>query len=565
MQPLMFDERTWLAWLVKARILILTLLLGIELAVARLTPSSIPIGLFVFAILFWFGISLFFVLLLSVWQEYRIQSALQVVSDLILVTLVVHVTGGVDSSLNFLYPLVIIVACILLPRGWAYLTAGLAFVLFGAIVELNFYEVVPSYSTTHPHLRALQVIIAMNLLAYLAVAYLAGHLTAKLRQVGVQLKDTSGALENLQALHENIISSISGGLITTSFDGRITLVNPAAQHLLNRREAELLGSAVNEWFLDPLPSVEEERAHAEVRSAIPDGFQKTFRVIVSEMRVNGEAKGLVYTFDDLTEIRRLEREVRMQDKLAAVGRLAAAIAHEIRNPLTSIAGSVSMLSGLPDLNDEHRQLLQIVTRESGRLNNIITDFLAYSRGKQYRFARTDLVPLVQDTLTLLEHRLIAEGAGIQIERSLPAQGAVVLADGDKIKQVFWNFCENAVRAMKKGGTLRVTLEMVGDDWQASFADTGAGMSPQQREKIFEPFQSGFEGGTGLGLAIVYQIVQAHDGKVWARSQLGKGTTFVLRLRRLGADTAETEERRDSLMAAAATAGGGGAHGQYSGV
>ena len=565
MQPLMFDERTWLAWLVKARILILTLLLGIELAVARLTPSSIPIGLFVFAIVFWFGISLFFVLLLSVWQEYRIQSALHVVRDLVLVTLVVHVTGGVDSSLNFLYPLVIIVACILLPRGWAYVTAGLAFVLFGAIVELNFYGVLPSYSMTHPHLRALQVIIAMNLLAYLAVAYLAGHLTAKLRQVGVQLKDTSGALENLQALHENIISSISGGLITTSFDGRITLVNPAAQHLLNRQETELLGSAVSEWFLDPLPSVEDERTHGEVRSAIPDGFQKTFRVIVSEMRVNGEAKGLVYTFDDLTEIRRLEREVRMQDKLAAVGRLAAAIAHEIRNPLTSIAGSVSMLSGLPNLNEEHRQLLQIVTRESGRLNNIITDFLAYSRGKQYRFARTDLVQLVEDTLTLLEHRLIAEGAGINIERSFPKQGAIVLADGDKIKQVFWNFCENAVRAMKKGGTLRVTLEMIGDDWQASFADTGAGMSAQQREKIFEPFQSGFEGGTGLGLAIVYQIVQAHDGKVWARSQLGKGTTFVLRLRRLGAETAETEERKDSLMAAAAIAGGGGAHGQYPGM
>ena len=137
MQPLMFDERTWLAWLVKVRILILTLLLGIELAVARLTPSAIPIGLLVFTILFWYGISLFYVLLLSVWQEYRIQAALQVVTDVILVTVIVHVTGGVDSSLNFLYPLVIIVACILLPRSWAYATAALSFVLFGAIVELE--------------------------------------------------------------------------------------------------------------------------------------------------------------------------------------------------------------------------------------------------------------------------------------------------------------------------------------------------------------------------------------------------------------------------------------------
>jgi two-component system sensor histidine kinase PilS (NtrC family) len=225
----------------------------------------------------------------------------------------------------------------------------------------------------------------------------------------------------------------------------------------------------------------------------------------------------------------------MQDRLAAVGRLAAAIAHEIRNPLTSIAGSVSMLSDAPALNAVERHLLQIVTRESARLNDIITDFLAYSRGKQYRFERTDLIPLLEDTLTLLEHRLIAENAGIQIERSFATSEAWVLADGDKLKQVFWNFCENAVRAMKaKGGTLKVSLAERGQEWEMSFSDTGPGVNPQQTEKIFEPFQSNFEGGTGLGLAIVYQIIQAHEGKVWARSQLGKGASFVIRLRRVEA-------------------------------
>ena len=191
-----------------------------------------------------------------------------------------------------------------------------------------------------------------------------------------------------------------------------------------------------------------------------------------------------------------------------------------------------MLSGA-EMTDEQRQLLGIVTRESERLNNIITDFLAYSRGKQYRFDRVDLLPLLEDTLTLLQNRLIAEKAGIHIERNFRVNEATALADGDKLKQVFWNFCQNAVRAMKDGGTLTVSLEPVGDDWQISFADTGHGMSPQQTEKIFEPFQSEFEGGTGLGLAIVYQIAQAHEGKVWARSRLGEGTTFVLRLRRLG--------------------------------
>jgi two-component system sensor histidine kinase PilS (NtrC family) len=550
----MFDERTWLAWLVKIRVLILTLLLGVELVVARLTATSLPVGLFVFSVLLWFGVSLFYVLLLSIWQEYKPQAALQVITDLVFVTLIVHVTGGVDSSLNFLYPLVIIVACILLPRIWAYITAGLAFALFGAIVELNFYGMIPSYSTTRPALTALQVIVVMNLLAYLAVAYLAGHLTSKLRQVGIQLQDTSGALENLQVLHQHVVEAITGGLITTDLSGEITLVNPAALQLLRRSEQELLGTQISQWFMDPLPSVQNERAHAEVRSLVPDDFQKTFRVIVSAMRVSDEDKGFVYTFDDLTEMRRLEREVRIHDRLAAVGRLAAAIAHEIRNPLASIAGSVSMLSDVPDLNDEHRKLLQIVTRESGRLNNIITDFLAYSRGKQYHFAVTNLVPLIEDTLTLLGHRLVAENSGIKIERNIPASRAIVLADGDKIKQVFWNFCENAVRAMKEGGTLRVSLEAVGDDWQVSFADTGPGMSPQQREKIFEPFQSGFEGGTGLGLAIVYQIVQAHDGNVWARSQLGKGTTFVLRLRRLGAEKAVLDTAA-SRVEFAAVAGG----------
>src|SRR5580700_8122030 len=527
-----FDQRQWLAWLVKVRILVLTCLLGIELAIAQLTPSSFPLRLFVNVILLWYAIAIFYTLLLTFWQEYRVQSLLQVITDLALVSLVIYATGGIDSSFNFLYPLVIIVASILLPRTWAFLTAALAFILYGTVLELTYFGVVPSYSTTHPELKSLQAIILVNLFGYLAVAYLAGQLATKLRQVDVKLKHTSGALEDLQALHENIIQSITGGLITTGLDGHITVVNTAAQKLLERPEDGLLGQPVNRLFLDPLPQVESERAHAEVRIVAPNGYRKTFRVQVSALAVPEKGTlGYVYTFDDLTEVRRLEREVRMQDRLAAVGRLAAAIAHEIRNPLTSIAGSVSLLSGIPDLTQEHRQLLQIVTRESERLNLIITDFLGYSRGKQYQFKKVDLLPLLEDTLTLLEHRLAAQNSAIRLERRYQPAQAWTLADGDKLKQVFWNFCENAVRAMTAGGTLIVSLESTGEDWQINFADTGPGMSPQLIEKVFEPFQSQFEGGTGLGLAIVYQIVQAHEGKVWARSKLGQGSVFVLRLRR----------------------------------
>jgi two-component system sensor histidine kinase PilS (NtrC family) len=542
------DERNWLTWLVKVRILILMVLLAIELAVIRLTPSPLPILPFLTGMVLWFVLSLFFLFLVSVWSEHRLQAILQVLADLAMVTLVVHVTGGIDSSLNFLYPLVIVVACMLLPRAWGYLSAALAFILFGTILELDYYLVIPSYSTSHPKLKALQVVIFVNLFAYFAIAYLAGLLMSKLRQVDVQLKDASGALENLQALHENIVQSMSGGVITTGLDGRITLVNRAAQQLLQISEAELRGRSVADLFQDPLPHFGAGRGDAEVRYVAANGFRKTFRVMVSALNVSARGDlGFVYSFDDLTEIRRLEREVRMQDRLAAVGRLAAAIAHEIRNPLTSIAGSVSMLSDAPSLSPEERDLLQIVLRESDRLNNIITDFLAYSRGKQYRFERVNLIPLLEDTLTLLQHRLTAENAGIKIERDFPESEAWVLADGDKLKQVFWNFAENAVRAMsmktqtptptpaptkERGGTLAVALTERGSDWEMSFSDTGPGINPQQTEKIFEPFQSNFEGGTGLGLAIVYQIVQAHEGKVWARSEVGKGTSFVLRLRRM---------------------------------
>jgi len=563
-----FDERNWLGWLVKIRIIILTFLLGIELIVSRLADSPLPLRAFVSAMLLWYALSVFYALLLSFWEEQRVQAVLQVITDLFMVSLVVHFTGGWDSSLNFLYPLVIIVACILLPRVWAYLTAALAFILYGAVLDLNYYGVLPSFASTHPELKALEAIIFVNLFAYLAVAYLAGLMAGKLRQVDVQLKDTSGALENLQAQHEDIIQAISCGLITTSIDGHITFVNVAAQRLMGP-ESQFLGKSINQIFLDPLPIFGSEHPHSEVRFQPEKAFRKTLRVIVSALTTSdNEIAGYVYTLDDLTEVRRLEREVRMQDRLAAVGRLAAAIAHEIRNPLTSIAGSVSMLSGA-EMSEEQHQLLKIVTRESDRLNNIITDFLAYSRGKQYRFDRVDLLPLLEDTLTLLENRLIAEKAGIHIQRNFKVREALTLADGDKIKQVFWNFCQNAVRAMKDGGTLAVSIEAFGDDWQISFADTGHGMSSQQTEKIFEPFQSGFEGGTGLGLAIVYQIAQAHEGKVWARSRLGEGTTFIFRLRRLGFCTQApipvgvgNKVSQDGLEAEAGSvaAAGGRAHG-----
>ena len=529
-----FDKQTWLAWLVKVRILILTVLLGIELAAAQFAPVPFPVRQFVDVILLAYTLAIFHLLLLHFWREFKAQAGLQVATDLAVVAVLVYITGAVDSSLNFLYPLVILVASVLFSRRGAYLTAALAFILYAAVIELSYFHVVPSYMVSTPEFPRVQAIVFVNLTGYIAVAYLATLLSAKLRLADKRLEYTRGALESLQAAHENIIRSTSNGLITTSLDGRITLANPAAEKLLEHSEQDLLGEQVAVLFQDALPQPAAGVSDGEVRFVAPSNYRKTFRVLASELVLPDRGViGLVYTLDDLTQIRRLEREVRTQDRLAAVGRLSAAIAHEIRNPLTSIAGSAALLLEMPGLSDEHRSLLQIVTRESERLNGIITDFLAYSRNKKYDFAIVDLIPCLEDTLTLLEHRMAAQNTGIRIVRSYSVKQAIALADGDRMKQVFWNFCENAVRAMPKGGTLTAVVEEVNGEWQFSFADTGAGMSPQMVDKVFEPFQSQFEGGTGLGLAIVYQIVQAHEGKVWARSREGQGCTFVVRLRKAG--------------------------------
>ena len=525
-----FNERTWLGLLVRLRFLIITFLLGIGLAVSRITPSNVQVRQFVGLIVLWYTLALFFLILYTVWRDIRLQSRVQVLCDLAMATAVVYVTGGIDTPFNGLYPLLIVGSAMLLPRTWAYLTAGLSFILYGGVLELSYYEVIRSYSINRPDPKALQATIFIYLVASGAIAYLASSLSYKLRQVDVELQDTSGLLENLQAVHENIIHSMHGGLITTDLQGRITLLNAPGQALLRRRASDVYGTPVSDLFLDPLPPGESLPLSREVRSLTPGGMEKIIGVTATRLTLSGgEEVGYVYTFADLTDIKRLEREVRMRDRLTAVGRMAGGIAHEIRNPLSSIAGSVKVLSHVSKLTEEQQSLVNIVIRESERLNAIISDFLNYTREKSYQFAETDLVVLLHETLTLLENHPQNNGAKVNIVRDFGVGEARALLDGDKFKQVFWNLSENALRAMPKGGTLHVSLHDVNDRWVIAFADTGMGLNPQDAEKIFEPFQSHFEGGTGFGLAIVYQIVQAHGAHITVQSSPQNGAEFKLEI------------------------------------
>jgi len=538
MGDIRFNERAWLAWLVKVRVIIISFLLAFELLIVNLTPNNVSSRLFITIVLVWYTISVFFIVLHSLWQEYRLQAIVQIFTDLAFATAVVYVTGGIDTFFNFLYPLVIIVASILLPRYWAYLTAAVSFICFGALLELSYFERIPSFQySPRADLKSLQVVIVVNFFAYLAVAHLSSALAAKLRQAGMELRDKSGALLSLQALHENVIHSIRSALITTDLEGRITLMNVPGQKLLERTASSVYGRHISDLFVDRLPYLESTSAQCEVRGLTPSGKEKTFDVNVTALIVPEQgAIGYVYTFEDRTELRRLEGEVRMRDRLAAVGRLAAGIAHEIRNPLASIAGSINVLADVTPFNDEQKTLVDIITRESTRLNNIISDFLVYSREKSFKFSRMDIIPLLEDALVLLGHRSQTKELTIVRNYSIPEAFAAI--DADRIKQVFWNLLENAVRAMDGKGTITVSVRSIGGYLRISIRDTGPGIPANLAEKIFEPFQSHFEGGTGLGLAIVYQIVQAHGAKIFVQSTLGNGAEFILEI--LHAKAAEVE-------------------------
>ncbi|HYG98633.1 MAG TPA: ATP-binding protein [Terriglobales bacterium] len=536
-----FNERSWLNWLVKARVIVITLLLGIELALTNFTRTSVPQAVFVSVIVVWYTVAAFFMLLRHLSDDVWLQSRVQILTDLAFVTAVIYVTGGIDTSFNFLYPLVIIVAAMLLPRYWAYLTAALSFILFGGILELSFFEIIRSYSVTKSDLSSLQAVILINLGAYLAIAYLASILSAKLRQVRAELQEQSGALEHLQALHEDIVNSVTGGLITTDLNGLITYINPAAERVLERESKQLLGTAVEELISDRVPEIGPCGIRFEAHTTAPSGSRKTIGLTVSPLNVPMRGTvGYIYSFNDLTEVRRLQQEVRMRDRMAVIGRLAAGIAHEIRNPLSSIAGCAKMLRESAALDEDERKLMDVVKRESERLNGIVTDFLTYSREKEYSFAEIDLLPLLEDTLTLLQNRpelAAADGnpALVRIERRFEVASAHAWVDGNRIKQVFWNICDNAVRAMPSGGTLTVSLRTADGKCIIEFEDSGIGIPPQRIDKIFEPFQSEFQGGTGLGLALVYQIIQGHEGKITVQSTLGVGTVFSIELRQSPAE------------------------------
>src|ERR1022692_398309 len=405
----------WLPWLSRVRFLIITFLLAVVIAVRQWTPIPLPVRTLILLAAFWYALATVYLVLQRSVPGGRWQAPLQIALDMAIITGVVYASGAHDSYFISLYVLVILMASILFSRRGTFVVAGFSFVLLGFIIELAYYGVIPRTSISTPSARALESWLGSNLFAFLAVAYLGSLLSQTIHKKGVDLEEKSEALKDLQAFNRDIIESMRGGLLTTDLDGRILLVNRAGAEITGHGFGVLRGENIAEVFPDFWPvDIDETGTPLALRKEIEfrtgSGATRFLGLSISTLRTGqNETAGFVFNFQDLTELKRLEHEVFTKERMAALGRLSAAIAHEIRQPLTAMTGALKELARLAPLEDDDKKLVQIVSRESQRLNQIITEFLDYSREKTYTFADLDIAVLIEETLLLIERHASVSG------------------------------------------------------------------------------------------------------------------------------------------------------------
>ncbi len=315
-------------------------------------------------------------------------------------------------------------------------------------------------------------------------------------------------------------------------------MNPAASSILRREPRDLIGRHISEVGFFRVEEWEHARRTLENNGVVrvektnfrgTDDDEQTVGYALTPLRtIEGSASGYTLIFQDLTDMKKLEAELRLKDRMAAVGELSAGIAHEIRNPLAAIAGSVQVLRKSEALSPQEQRLMSIILRESERLNKSIADFLRFVRPQEKRTAEFDIAASLSETLDLLVNSAELR-PDHRIERQIVPPSFTVAGDPDQIRQVFWNLARNAVQAMSNGGVLRVSTELVGETYRIVFSDNGRGMSEVDQRRLFQPFRTNFPSGTGLGMAISYRIVQEHGGHIDVASRPGMGTMITVSL------------------------------------
>jgi two-component system sensor histidine kinase PilS (NtrC family) len=464
----------------------------------------------------------------------------QIAGDIGLVTLLVHLTGGIDSSFSILYHVTIISASIMASRRGGYLAASLSSILYGGMLDVQYYNAFGFVRSLNFTSMQVLYLVFINILSFYAVALLSGNLADRLYKTRQELREKSSDLSDLQTLQDHILKSIGSGILTVDFKGQITSWNPAAELITGYTHAEIktrlqdvFGSIISALF-GHTEDLKERPYRFEGSIFKKDGATAILGIVASLLKDELNAvRGIILIFDDVTKIVQMEDLVRRQERLASVGSLAAGIAHEIRNPLASLSGSIQVLQGELDLKGDNEHLMEIVVRETDRLNMIITEFLEYARPKTGHDDRIPLPSLLSETCTLLRNsRECVPGLHIacHVDATIMIQG-----DARRLRQVFWNLLINANQAMPNGGEITLSATPVSHVEDNSVcceivvSDTGPGIAPEDLGKIFDPFFTTKPGGTGLGLSIVHRIIEDHGGAISVESVLGKGTTFRIRL------------------------------------
>ena len=522
------------------RVVMVTTLLFIATYVEAVSETLLAVNPLYFVIGATYALTVVHALALRAFGPRRALAYAQVAGDLLIISALVQVTGAVRTGFLLLYPLSVLSATVLVRRREALTLAGAATALYGTALLAAREGVVTSPGLADVVTLPMQVLLYHVFVlgvASVTAALLGSYLAESLTHAGRRLEAAAVEVADLRELNQVIVDSIQGGLMTTDRDGRVLHLNAFGEGILGRSSASVRGLALRDVLQTPLLGRRELEARAASRALArmelayphPAGRPLELGVSVTPLATGGSGPGgYLVVFQDLTDIRRLEQEVRTKEKLAAVGEMAAQLAHEIRNPLGSIRGSAQVLMAETGLGEEQGRLLAIISRESVRLSETLNRFLYEVRPSSRTKGPVDLRPLVEETVTLLRN-----GAELRPEHEVGFHADegphVCLADPDQIKQVLWNLLRNALEAMPEGGALEVRLRRAGGEVVLSVRDQGRGMGRAEQGRMFEPYRTSRAMGTGLGLAIVFRIVRDHGGDIEVRSAPRQGTEIDVRL------------------------------------
>ncbi len=467
---------------------------------------------------------------------------LQVLFDISAVTVLVYLSGGVESHFSLLYPLVIISSALLFQRHGSLLTASACSLVYGLLLDLQYFGMVSPLQIIgdtgyHRDSGIYFINILANIAGFFLVALLSGYLAREVHESSRQAREHKRDLSRLSTLHKSIVQSMTSGLLTVDSEGRIAFLNAAGEEILGFNAKVVEGCELDKVLPEIDMSIftapnQPQDARMEINHTLPSGNRICIGYSVSVLQgQTGDPFGSIITFRDLTQVKAIEDHMQRVERLAFAGRIAAEIAHEIKNPLAAMSGAVQMLQGETGQEAFHSRLLGIVEREIGRINVLVTDFLWLAKGPP-QSGKIEDVPIcaaIQDIMSLLKSKnQVCESHGLQTDfKAAPT----VRIDPHHLRQVFWNLFMNAIEAMPDGGELLVAVECGnGKSGQAEtrvdISDTGCGIPENASQRIFDPFFTTKVSGTGLGLSIVYQLVEKAGGRIEANSNpSGRGMTF----------------------------------------